>query len=595
MTTIPKHNQPFPKTLVPFFWHFAKPHQLYLWGMAACGIYWGIHNAWSSYVLKVIIDQIGTCKSDKSAIFHVVQWPVFLYIILQISIAVAMRLLGWLQLRLFPNMRQDVSQGMFMYLNRHAHGYFQNNFAGSLANKIKDMAEGVVGIIDKFYMIFEQATALVIAVVIMYWVHPVFSIILMGWVAVFIFIAWIFFKPIHFYAHAFAVSKTTFMGRMVDSIGNIMNVRLFARHHYENTKITETLKTTVQKDRAMQWAILRMEIFWNVSVIVLFSLLFFYLIALYGKGLVTIGDFSLIIGIASSTFHHLWYVTSQFVVLVEQLGKCSQALSIITVPHEIADKPNAQPLVVKGGCIVFDKVTFFYHNKNEPLFQNISMAIAPGQKVGLVGFSGSGKSTFVNLILRFFDVQSGTILIDEQPITSVTQDSLHQKMAMIPQDTSLFHQTLMQNIRYGRLDATDEEVIAAAEQAHIYAAELPQGYQSVVGERGIKLSGGQRQRIAIARAILKNAPILILDEATSSLDSVTEKYIQDSLHTLMQGRTTIVIAHRLSTLAEMDRILVFKKGQIVEDGTHETLLKAKKHYAFLYATQVGGFLPDKNV
>jgi ATP-binding cassette subfamily B protein len=224
----------------------------------------------------------------------------------------------------------------------------------------------------------------------------------------------------------------------------------------------------------------------------------------------------------------------------------------------------------------------------------MNVTIQSGSKTGLVGFSGSGKSTFVNLILRFFDVSSGKILIDWQDIKQVTQDSLRQSIALIPQDTSLFHRSLMENIRYGRLEATDEEVFEVSKQAHCdeFIRQLPEGYQTLVGERGIKLSGGQRQRIAIARAMLKKAPILILDEATSALDSVTEKYIQESLHELMTGCTTIVIAHRLSTLAEMDRILVFSKGSIVEEGTHQQLLALNGHYAKMWKMQAGGFLPD---
>ena len=236
----------------------------------------------------------------------------------------------------------------------------------------------------------------------------------------------------------------------------------------------------------------------------------------------------------------------------------------------------------------------FHYDEGAHLFNNKNVIIQSGQKVGLVGLSGSGKSTFVNLILLLFDVESGKIVIDGQNIRKVTQESLRENIAMIPQDVSLFHRTLMENIRYGRTDATDEEVIDASKKAHCheFISQLKEGYESLVGERGIKLSGGQRQRIAIARALLKNAPILILDEATSALDSLTEKLIQDSLHALMQGRTTIVIAHRLSTLSEMDRILVFDKGQIVEDGSHDDLLKAKGHYSRMWAMQAGGFLPD---
>ena len=272
----------------------------------------------------------------------------------------------------------------------------------------------------------------------------------------------------------------------------------------------------------------------------------------------------------------------------------TEALSIIFSFKEIRDKEDARILNCTRGKIVFDRVKFHYKG-TEPLFRDKSVEIAAGQKVGLVGYSGGGKTTFANLILRLYNVTGGAILIDGQDIREVTQDSLRENIAMIPQDTSLFHRSLTENIRYGRINATDDEVIEAAKKAHAheFISRLPQGYDSLVGERGIKLSGGQRQRIAIARAILKNAPILILDEATSQLDSVTENLIQESLRELMQNKTAIVIAHRLSTLLYMDRILVFDKGRIVADGSHDELLARGRLYKNLWNAQVGGFLPDR--
>jgi ATP-binding cassette subfamily B protein len=250
---------------------------------------------------------------------------------------------------------------------------------------------------------------------------------------------------------------------------------------------------------------------------------------------------------------------------------------------------------VDKGEISFKNVQFHYKGAT-PLFESMNITIHAGQKVDLVGYSGSGKTSFVNLILRLFDINGGQILIDNQDISKVTQDSLRENIGMIPQDPSLFHRSLAENIRYGKPHASDVEVIDAAKRAHAheFIEKLPNGYESLVGERGVKLSGGQRKRVAIARAILKNAPILILDEATSQLDSVNENYIQKSLHELMAGKTTIVIAHRLSTLLHMDRILVFDAEKIVEDGTHGELLAKSSLYKTLWDAQVGGFLPDRH-
>ncbi len=287
----------------------------------------------------------------------------------------------------------------------------------------------------------------------------------------------------------------------------------------------------------------------------------------------------------------IWVVSDKAPEFFQSLGIAKQALSIMQDPQDILDPPLAVDLVVNKGEIVFENVSFFYGERK--VFQNKSLRISAGEKVGLVGYSGAGKSTFVNLILRFFSLEKGKILIDGQDIACVTLESLRSQVALIPQDPIHFHRTLEDNIRYGRVEASQKEVIEAAKLAHCdeFILRCPDAYATLVGERGTKLSGGERQRIAIARAMLTPAPILILDEATSALDSVTERYIQDSLEKLMQNRTTLVIAHRLSTLAKMDRILVFDQGKVVEEGSHEQLLSQKGHYARMWQMQAGGFLP----
>jgi ATP-binding cassette subfamily B protein len=340
--------------------------------------------------------------------------------------------------------------------------------------------------------------------------------------------------------------------------------------------------------------LLRLNIIQGMLIAIMLGFMVYFLIYLYGKHLISVGDFALILGLGTEVGHITWHTMGQVDEFNEAVGKCKQCLSRLIVPQEIQDKEGATSLVTTKGQITFSKVKFHYKGAS-PLFQNKSVTIKAGQKVGLVGYSGSGKSTFVNLILRFYDVTEGQIFIDEQDVRDVTQESLYNNIAMIPQDPTLFHRTLMENIRYGRTEASDDEVREAARRAHAhdFIQALPQGYDSLVGERGVKLSGGQRQRIAVARAILKNAPILILDEATSQLDSVTERLIQDALWELMENKTTLVIAHRLSTLLHMDRILVFDHGKIVEDGTHQELLAQAGIYKTLWETQVDGFLPHK--
>lgn len=582
-------------SLNQFLYKVIKPYKGYVFAMGFIALYWAINNSLAPYVLKLIIDNVVAFSGDKSEVLSAVKPYVVVYILLWVCIAIDMRLLDWVKLKLFPNIRRDLISNTFSYLNQHSYRFFQNNFAGSLSNKISDLHSGVITIFSTLDDALAQCLGLTVAIVTMLLVHPIFALILCAWAAAFILIAIYFFRPIQELSNLFAISKTTAVGKIVDSISNITNVRLFSRNRYENKLIENITTDAVNKDRSMQWAMIKMRIFWDVSIIVLIGLNLIVLVNMYSKGQVSVGDFSFIISLSISIFFNLWYLASQFVTFAEEAGKCKQALTIIEVPHEIVDKADAKPLIVDKGRIEFNQVTFHY-GEGAHLFKNKNVVLQARQKVGLVGFSGSGKSTFVNLILRLFDVESGKITIDNQNIVDVTQNSLRENITMIPQDVTLFHRTLLDNIRYGCMDASDEEVIEASKKAHCheFIMQLAMGYQSLVGERGIKLSGGQRQRIAIARAMLKNAPILILDEATSALDSVTEKFIQEGLYQLMQDKTTIVIAHRLSTLSEMDRILVFDNGQIIEDGSHAELIQFNGHYARMWKMQAGGFLPDKN-
>lgn len=580
-------------SVTQFILNMLKPYKGYLAIFAFVALFWAILNTLQPYILKIIIDKVTGFQGDKVAAFAVIQPYILLYIFLWIILCLDMRLLDWAKLKLFPSLRQDTMSKMFAYLNQHSHHYFQNNFSGSLINKIVDMQEGIVDILTILDDIYAQVLGLTIAIITLLVIHPIFAVILVTWVTVFLAITFLFLKSIQNLSHVFAEARSSLVGNMVDSISNIVNIRLFAKHRYENNYVGESIAYTVQQDRNMLAKIIHMRIGWDVSIVALLGINLWMLGKMYSQSLVTVGDFSFIITLSISILWNLWFIAGQFVSFSEQVGKCRQALSIINTVHDIVDIKNAKPLVVTQGEIQFKDVSFHYDG-GARLFQNKNILIHAGEKIGLVGFSGSGKSTFVNLILRLFEVDSGSITIDHQNINDVLQESLRENIALIPQDISLFHRTLMENLRYGCSSASDEEVIEVAKKAHCheFISQLNEGYQSMVGERGIKLSGGQRQRIAIARAMLKNAPLLILDEATSALDSVTEKYIQDALHHLMRGKTTLVIAHRLSTLSEMDRILVFVNGQIIEDGTHEALIKLNGYYAKMWSMQAGGFLPE---
>lgn len=585
-------NDRLPKTLFPFIWYFLRSHQRVVMICASLSVAAGFWGPLNSILIKCLINLLPGIENDDVSILIL---PASLVVINFIVFDnFTWRGINYIWAKYVPIIQNKIIAAMLDHALSHSHGFYQNSLSGKIAKQISHLVDGITRIITFTSANFLRGLSLLItAFIAAYFVNPIFCIILVGWFACFAgFSIWMS-KRLVALSDELASEESIVVGELVDALSNHHNVRIFARKIYENVRMipffdqqkkayTKTyLYSTILS--CIQGALIAMMMAGSV----------FSLVYLYGKGLVTVGDFALILGLSMETGHMMWFTMSEVDEFNKAVGRCKQSLTALMLPLAISDKSNATALKCAHGQITFDNVKFHYKG-TEPLFQNKSIEIKAGQKVGLVGYSGGGKSTFVHLILRLYDVTDGAILIDGQDIRDVTQDSLRENIAMIPQDPSLFHRSLMENIRYGRIDARDEEVIDAAKKAHAHGfiATLPQGYDALVGERGVKLSGGQRQRIAIARAILKNAPILILDEATSQLDSVTEKLIQESLWQLMQNKTTIVIAHRLSTLLHMDRILVFDKGQIVEDGTHSALLAKAGLYRHLWDAQVGGFLGD---
>ena len=584
---------PIPHTLPKFLWHYIKRYKLYYAGFLFVATFWAANISLTPFAMKVLIDKASSAK-ELEPLFPVMLIPALFYVGLGVSLGLVFRLYDWLLMRTYPSMKSSIVQEMFEYVEKHSYSFFQHNFAGSLGNKINDMAKSsaavITSLIENF---FARALSLVIGAITMYLVHPYFACLLVVWSSIFIGASIFLSKRAQSYSEIYSEARSTVVGKVVDSIGNILNVKLFARERYESGHLRVFLDDAIAKEQRGMWYLLKVKVFYSVSITCLISLMIWLLISEREKNNVTLGDFALILTLNMFLIEEVFFLANQLVPFSEEVGTCRQALSIISPPHEIIDLPNAKPLKVSKGEIVFDHVHFHY-KKGQSVFKDKSVTIHPGERVGLVGFSGSGKTTFVNLILRFFDVDAGHIWIDGQDIKTVTQASLHSQIAMIPQDPVLFHRSLADNIRYGKLDATEEQVIACSKKAHCheFIENLSDKYRSLVGERGVKLSGGQRQRIAIARAFLKDAPILIFDEATSSLDSVTENYIQQSFSTLMEGRTAIVIAHRLSTLFHMTRLLIFSEGEIIEDGTHAELLALNGHYAKLWSMQASGFIAD---
>jgi len=581
-----------PKTLFPFIWHFLKEHKLVVFVyvfLSTCAGFWGPFN---SVLIRKLINLLSNSSINNAEILF---FPAILVVVNFIIFDnFTWRCINYIWAKYVPIIQNKIVAQTFDYTLSHSHNFYQNNLSGKISKQITNLSDGVTRIITYTSANFLRGISLLFtAFITAYYVNPIFYYILVVWFLFFSIFSICMSKKLVSLSNVLAKEESIVVGELVDSISNQANIRIFSRKNYEYSRLLPFLGN---QQKAYTKNSLYSTLLYSIqggliSIMMGFSV--FFLIRLYGEGRVTVGDFVLILGLSMETGHIMWYTMSEVDKFNEAVGRCKQSMESLFLPIEILDKPNAIDFEFTKGKITFDSVNFHYKG-NEPLFQNISIEIKAGQKVGLVGYSGGGKSTFANLILRLYDIADGAILIDGQDISSVTQDNLRESIAMIPQDPSLFHRSLMENIRYGRTDATDEEVIDASKSAHAheFIQKLPQGYDSLVGERGVKLSGGQRQRIAIARAILKCAPILILDEATSQLDSINENLIQESLWELMQNKTTIVIAHRLSTLIHMDRILVFDNGKIIEDGSHGELITRRGLYTKLWNTQVGGFLGD---
>lgn len=545
------------------------------------------------YAVKKFIDTVNQLNAPSDMTWEILKDPMWFFVSLSIGILIFSRASGTTLVIIGPSLRRLVRQELYHYLQFHSHRFFMGSFAGTLANRISEVSMGVNHslwtVLFDFWPVFISFS---VSLFLVSQVNTSLFLFLAGWIFIYVLVSFVLATRCRKYAKEFASTRSQVSGKIVDAVTNVMNTKMFSRLDFERKHLSEYLNTEVLAARKTFWFMEKMRWFQFTCTLILQIGIISYALKIWIAGDISVGSFSMVTGLCLLIINDARGLSRRFLEFFEYIGNISDGVSSIVLPHEILDKKESTLLIVQKGEIVFDNVSFA-HLPEKYIFKNTNVTIPAGQRVGLVGFSGSGKTTFANLILRFFNLQDGKILIDKQDIANCTQDSLRSQISMIPQEPMLFHRTLMENIRYGKIDATDDEVIIAAKRAmaHDFIIQHPEGYNALVGERGVKLSGGQRQRIAIARAILKNAPILILDEATSSLDSLTEKAIQIGLEELMKNKTVIVIAHRLSTIAHLDRILVFNQGEIIEDGPHHQLIQNNNHYAKLWSMQVGGFLP----
>lgn len=500
-------------------------------------------------------------------------------------------------MRIEADVMVDLSNQAFSNLLRHSHDFFVSNFAGTLTRRVNRYSRAFEDILDIFVFSFFSTAVFGTGVIVVLMQRNVYlGLGLLAWVIVFITIQVIMARVRQPLRKARAEEDSKVTGVLSDAVSNQSTITTFASVSQEEGVFAGAVarwKTSLLRSWYADALIFAIQ--GILSIIIEFALLAGGVI-LWRQGLMTVGDFVLIQVYVLGLMDRIWNLGNSMRRLYDAFSDAYEMVSILETPVGIKDAPDAKPLVVSEGRIDLDDVLFEF-NENAAVLKDLTLSIGSHEKVALVGPSGAGKSTITKLLLRFYDVTSGSISIDGQDISKVTQESLRRSIAFVPQEPVLFHRSLMDNIRYGRPTASDEEAMDAAKKArcHDFITALPEGYGTHVGERGVKLSGGERQRVAIARAILKDAPILILDEATSALDSESEHLIQEALTVLMEGKTVVVIAHRLSTIMSMDRIVVLEHGAIAAEGTHTELLEEGGLYHKLWSIQAGSFVADEAV
>lgn len=581
------------KHILKVYWQHTRPYAFLFFVLCAAVIARNIFDLFLPLYWKKIFDSSNLHTGPEG----------FLFLSQILFTILAFRLAGWFAARgamfLLSYMEAfviaDLKSHAFEHLMQHSHAFFANNFVGSLTQRVNKFARAYEALVDRFVMDVLPLFVQIIGVILVVWsINKYITLAILVLAVLFITANYLIAKYKRTYDTLASEADSRTSGALSDAISNQSAVRIFSGFQFEAKRFYEIAQDQGKKTWDKWFIGSTADAVQSFIVVSIEFGVLYYSVKLLSAGSITIGTIVLIQAYLLTIVMRLWDFTRVIRHVYEAYSDAKEMVEILETPYEVGDVPNASVLAPHTGKIVFDAVSFGF-NETKNVFENLSVTVAPGERIALVGHSGAGKSTFVRLLLRGYDIKKGKILIDGQDIHEVTQESLHNAIAFVPQEPVLFHRSLLENIRYGRRDATDQEVYEAARLAHCadFIENLPEQYQTKVGERGIKLSGGERQRIAIARAILKNAPILILDEATSALDSHSEHLIQDALKTLMQGKTVLVIAHRLSTIRAVDRIIVFKDGGVAEEGTHDELVAQKGSvYGSLWEMQAGGFIEE---
>jgi len=593
----PAHRPP--DQLVPFLIHFTRP----FWRMLLAAVLLGGTVALIEVSLFAVLGNLVNWLSSSTPETFISEYGHRLAL-LAVLVLVVLPILKFfyeacIHQGLMGNFAMRTRWQAHRYVLRQSLGFFQDDFAGRVATKIMQTSMSVRQVIMTLAEVLVYVSVYFLGAVIAFAATDLrLSAPMLLWLVGYLAAVRYFVPRLRNVSAEQADARSLMTGRIVDSYTNIQTVKMFAHAEREDAYARESMETFLDSvHRQMRLVTLLTVTLNSLNALLLFSVASLS-IWLWSVSAVSVGAIALTVGLVLRLQGMSHWIMWEVAGLFENIGVVQDGVSTLSQERTVVDKPNAKPLVVTRGAIEFDRVGFHYgRGRDASIIEDLSLKILPGEKIGIVGRSGAGKSTLVSLLLRFYDLEHGRILIDRQDISAVTQESLRSSIGMVTQDTSLLHRSVHENIVYGRPEATREDAIAAAKRAHAHEFILGlvdkngrRGYDAHVGERGVKLSGGQRQRVAIARVLLKNAPILVLDEATSALDSEVEAAIQESLANLMHGKTVIAIAHRLSTIAAMDRLVVMDEGAIVEEGTHEELIGSGGLYAELWARQSGGFL-----
>ncbi|MGO1072010.1 ABC transporter ATP-binding protein [Lysobacter sp. CA199] len=586
-----------PRSAVRFYWHFIRQAWPIFALLTVVGFFVAIVEVVMFDYLGKVVDLVNTTPAKDLFAQHgdeLLWMAAVMLLVRPICLGLHDLLLNQ---TVHPSMTNLVRWQTHRYMLKQSLSFFQNDFAGRVANRIMQtgpsLRESTTQSFDAlWYVIVYSASAVYLFAQADVWL----AVPLLVWIVVYIGLLRYFVPRVKLRSWRASDARSKLMGRIVDGYTNIATLKLFAHSRREEEYVAEAMIEQTQRSRDMT----RMTTLMGVSITVLNGLLIVgtcgLALWLWHRGAITVGAIALATGLVIRIHNMSGWIMWTVNGIFEDIGTVQDGIETISRPLTVVDREDARPLAVHEGGVRFENVHFHY-GQDSGLIADLDLTVKPGEKIGLVGPSGAGKSTLMNILLRLYDLEGGKILIDGQDIAGVTQESLRSQIGVVTQDTSLLHRSIRDNLLYGRPDASDAEMIEAARKARadefiprLVDGEGREGYEALVGERGVKLSGGQRQRVAIARVLLKNAPILVLDEATSALDSEAEAAIQESLETLMEGKTVIAIAHRLSTIARMDRLVVMDKGHIIETGTHEQLIARDGLYARLWKRQTGGFV-----